>query len=173
MISPPFFGIFYRQYRKHLLRVFFLLVALIVIIGGFLFSKRSERLNAESLLSSADSIEQWRVVVDRYPRSQAAANGLLLIAGAQSQKKQWEASCKTYREFLKYFPHHPLAISAYIGMAMNKDASGNSKEAMIALQQAVASYPKAYGAPEVLLFEAKITVHPKKVFIGFQIQFSY
>jgi len=126
------------------------------IIGGILFWKRLERLDAESLLSHASSVEQWRVLVDRYPRSQASANALLLIAGAQSQKQHWEESCKTYREFLKYFPYHPLAISSYIGIAMNKDAAGNSQEALSALQQAVARYPKAYGAPEALLFEAKI-----------------
>lgn len=156
MISSPFFEIFYRQYRKPILIVSCLIVTLSFIIGGILFWKRLERLDAENLLSHASSIEQWRVLVDRYPRSQASANALLLIAGAQSQKKQWEASCKTYREFLKYFPHHPLAISSYIGIAMNKDATGNSQEALSALQQAVAGYPKAYGAPEALLFEAKI-----------------
>ena len=81
---------------------------------------------------------------------------MLLIAGAQAQEHHPEESSKTYAQFLKRFSHYPLAISARLGIAMNDDAMGHPEQAIQELQQAVAAYPKSYGAPEALLLQARI-----------------
>jgi TolA-binding protein len=155
-LSPPLFEIFWEQHRQKIIGVTLLAVFLILVLGGFLFWKRSERLAADNLLSSASDMGGWQRVVDRYPHSGAAANALLLIAGAQAQEHHLEESQKTYLQFLKHFPHYPLAISARLGMGMNEDVMGHLERAVQEFQQAVTAYPTAYAAPEALLLEARI-----------------
>lgn len=156
VVSPPLLEIFVRTHRQKIIIASLLIMSLTLLFGGLFFWKRSEHCTAERLLSQASGIEGWKTIIHRYPRSGAAANALLLLAGAQAQHHHFEESKKTYTQFLKYFSHYPIAISAYIGMAMNEDASGNSEQALRDLQQAVVAYPKSYGAPEALLFQARI-----------------
>ncbi|MFZ4116430.1 MAG: tetratricopeptide repeat protein [Chthoniobacterales bacterium] len=156
LLSPPLFEIFWEQHRQKIIGATFIAVFLVFVLAGLLFWKRSERLAADHLLSSAHGMEEWQRVVDRYPHSGAAANALLLIAGAQAQEHHLEESQKTYVHFLKRFSHYPLAISARLGMGMNEDVMGHADRAAQEFQQAVTAYPTAYAAPEALLLEARI-----------------
>lgn len=155
-LSPPLVEIFWENHRQKIIAATVLTAVLIILLGSFLFWKRSKRLAADGLLSSATGVGGWQLVVNHYPHSGAAANALLLIGGAQAQNHQIEASNKTYTQFLKYFPHYPLAISARLGIAMNEDSMGHPEQAVQELQQAVAVYPKSYGAPQALLLQARI-----------------
>ncbi len=156
LISPPPLVMLWGQHRQKVVTSLLLVMSLIFIIGVLFFWKQSERLSSERLLSAASGLEGWQKVIRRYPHSGAAANALLLLAGAQANDHNFEESNKTYIHFLKSFSHYPLAVSAYLGKAMNEDAMGHSDQAMRELQQAVAAYPKSYAAPEALLLEARI-----------------
>lgn len=155
-LPPPLFDIFCEQHRQKIILGITLFVVLLVFTGGFLLWQRSERLAANGLLSSATDVAGWQAVVSRYPHSGAAADALLLIAGAQATNHQCDDANKTYAQFLKTFSHHPLAVSAYLGMAMNEDSMGHPEKALAAFQQAVAMYPRSYAAPEALMLQARL-----------------
>jgi TolA-binding protein len=155
-ITPPPLFMLWEQHRSKIMITLLVAMGLFFIVGVLFFWKRSERLAAESLLSSVSGVEGWQKVVHRYPHSGAAANALLLLAGAQAHNHHFEESSKTYDQFLKSFSHNPLAISAYLGKVMNEDAMGHADRAIQDLQKAVGTYPKSYAAPEALLLEARI-----------------
>ena len=156
LASPPLLDLFWEQHRQKVFLVFAALLFIGVALGGFLLLGRSRRIASENLFSQSSNMLGWKKVVSSYPRSGAAANAMLLIAAAQREEHDLAASNKTYTQFLEKFPHHPLAITAMIGHALNADAAGNSRQALDQLQQASVAYPKSYGAPFALWMRARI-----------------
>lgn len=163
LVSPPLFDLFWEQHRQKALVVLAAIIALALTLGAILLLQRSRRIAAENLLSQSSDITGWQKVIATYPHSQAAANALLLVAAAQRQSHDMAASNSTYAQFLKKFPHHPLAISGMIGQALNNDSTGNDHQALNELQQAATAYPKSYGAPFALWMRARILARTGKL----------
>lgn len=156
LASPPLFDLFWEQHRQKIVLVSAALLFIGIAIGGLLLISRSHRIASENLFSQSSDMVGWEKVVSSYPRSGAAANAMLLIAAAQREAHDLAASNKTYTQFLEKFPHHPLAITAMIGHALNADTAGDSRQALDQLQQASVAYPKSYGAPFALWMRARI-----------------
>lgn len=163
LVSPPLFDLFWEEHRQKIFLALAALLFLMLAVGGILLLRRSHRIAAENLLSQSTDIEGWQKVVDSYPHSKAAANAMLLIAAAQRQAQDREHSNATYTQFLTKFPHHPLAISAMIGKALNDDVAGHADQALDELQQASVAYPKSYGAPFALWIRARILARMGKM----------
>ena len=154
--SPPLFDLFWEEYRQKILLAIVVFLFLLLATGGILLLRHSRRLASESLLAQSADITSWQKVISSYPSSGAAANAALLIAAAQRQAHDIPASNNTYAQFLEKFPHHPLAISAMIGRALNDDVAGHSDQALDELQQASVAYPQSYGAPFALWMRARL-----------------
>lgn len=163
IVAPPLVDIFWEQHRQKVLVALASLLFLIVAIGGILLLRRSHRIAAENLLSQSSDIVGWKKVITTYPSSGAAANAMLLIAAAQRQAHDITSSNNTYAQFLEKFPHHPLAISAMIGHALNDDLAEHPDQALGQLQQASVTYPKSYGAPFALWMRARILARTGKM----------
>lgn len=155
IVSPPLFDLFWEQHRQKVLLALTAFFFLGLATGGILLLRRSHRIAAENLLSQSTDISGWQKVIINYPRSGAAADATLLIAAAQREAHEIASSNKSYAEFLEKFPHHPLAISAMIGRALNDDIAGHTDQALDELQQASVAYPKSYGAPFALWMRAR------------------
>ncbi|MCX6958215.1 MAG: tetratricopeptide repeat protein [Verrucomicrobiae bacterium] len=154
--SPPLFDLFWEEYRQKILLAIVGFLFLLLATGGILLLRHSRRLASESLLAQSADITSWQKVISSYPGSGAAANAMLLIAATQRQAHDVPASNNTYAQFLEKFPHHPLAISAMIGRALNDDVAGHSDQALDELQQASVAYPQSYGAPFALWMRARL-----------------
>ena len=154
--SPPLFDLFWEEYRQKILLAIVVFLFLLLATGGILLLRHSRRLASESLLAQSADITSWQKVISSYPCSGAAANAMLLIAATQRQAHDVPASNNTYAQFLEKFPHHPLAISAMIGRALNDDVAGHSDQALDELQQASVAYPQSYGAPFALWMRARL-----------------
>ena len=154
--SPPLFDLFWEEYRQKILLAIVVFLFLLLATGGILLLRHSRRLASESLLAQSADITSWQKVISSYPGSGAAANAMLLIAATQRQAHDVPASNNTYAQFLEKFPHHPLAISAMIGRALNDDVAGHSDQALDELQQASVAYPQSYGAPFALWMRARL-----------------
>lgn len=154
--SPPLFDLFWEEYRQKILLAIAGILFLLIATGGILLLRHSRRLASESLLAQSADIASWQKVIASYPGSGAAADAMLLIAAAQREAHNLEQANATYAQFLEKFPHHPLAISAMIGRALNDDMAGHSDQALDELQQASVAYPKSYGAPFALWMRARI-----------------
>ncbi len=156
LASPPLFDLFWEEHRQKVLLALGVVLFLLLAIGGLLLLRRSHRLASEELLSKSTTIEDWQKVITSYPSSGAAADAMLLKAAAQRQAHDLPASNNTYAQFLEKFPHHPLAVSAMIGRALNDDLIGHSDQALNELQQASVAYPQSYGAPFALWMRARL-----------------
>ena len=160
---PPHFEIFWEAHRQKVILGITVAVLCLALVGGVLLWSHAQRNAATALLANAKDKAGWQSVADRYPRSGAAANALLLLAGAQRDEHNIEASNATYTRFLKQFPHYPLAISAFLGRAVNEDSAGHPDQAINELQQAASAYPQSYGAPIALLQKARILARLGKI----------
>ena len=155
-VSPPLFDLFWEEYRQKILLAIAGVLFLLLATGGILLLRHSRRLASESLLAQSADIISWQKVIASYPGSGAAADAILLIAAAQRQAHELEHANATYAQFLEKFPHHPLAISAMIGRALNDDLAGHPDQALDELQQASVAYPQSYGAPFALWMRARL-----------------
>lgn len=162
-LTPPLFDLFWEEHREKVFPTLAIVLFLVLLTGGLLLLGRSHRVASEELLSKSSDIAGWQKVISSYPRSQAAADAMLLIAAAQRQAHDVEHSNATYTQFLEKFPHHPLAISAMIGRALNADVAGHPDQALNELQQASLVYPKSYGAPFALWMRARILARSGKM----------
>lgn len=156
LTSPPLFDLFWEEHRQ---KVFLAVVALLFLVlatGGVLLLRRSHRIASEGLLAKSTDIAGWQKVIASYPSSDAAAAATLLIAAAQREAHDITSSNSTYAQFLEKFPHHPLAVSAMIGRAVNDDLAGHPDQALDKLQQASVAYPQSYGAPFALWMRARL-----------------
>jgi len=163
LVSPPLFDLFWEEHRQKVLLALAAFLFLALATGGILLLRRSHRIAAENLLSQSTDIAAWQKVIASYPSSGAAADATLLIAAAQRQAHDVASSNNTYAQFLEKFPHHPLAISAMIGKALNDDVTGHPDQALDELQQASVAYPKSYGAPFALWMRARLLARMGKM----------
>ncbi|MFZ4587377.1 MAG: tetratricopeptide repeat protein [Terrimicrobiaceae bacterium] len=111
---------------------------------------------AEKLLAEATGIEGYRAVVEKYPRSNPAADALMLLAAAHREAGDLPASTAAFKEFLQKFPAHELAGGALLGVGQNQDASGDEKGAIATYQQVVTQFPDSYAAPFAAYCEAEL-----------------
>lgn len=154
--TPPLAEIFWEQHRQKIIIGALAFIIIFLFIIGLFFWQHSQREAARALFMKATNMAGWQKVVDTYPRSRAAANALLLIAGAQRNQHHLDQSNATYARFLEKFSQTPLAVSALLGRAMNADDEAKSQVAIKEFQQAASAYSKSYGAPFALMSEARI-----------------
>jgi len=137
-------------------------VALVLVVLGVLVSSRASRLASENLLSSAQDEAGLREVITAYPRSDAAADAMLLLAASVRDSGKMEESDALYSRFSESFPRHPLAVSGALGRAANARIAGKTDLALSAYQQAAAAYPQSYGAPFALFSQARLLAQQGK-----------
>lgn len=149
----------------------FLILGLIlaIVLGGlstagwFAYST-SQNAAAQNLLANAKGVEDFRAVVQKFPRTMPAADALMRIAAAERDTGSLEKSNAAFREFVDRFPTHELAGGALFGIAQNQDAAGDVQSAIATCQQVVTQFPKSYAAPFAAYTEAEILLR------GFQIE---
>ena len=124
--------------------------------GAWFVNSNLRAVAASKLLAEASSIEEFQMVIDKYPATLPAADALMRLAGAQREAGDLEKSSAAFQSFLRTFPAHPLAGGALLGIGQNQDAAGNADAAVATYQQVVTQYPKSYAAPFAAYSEAEI-----------------
>ncbi len=137
-------------------------LALVLVVLGVLVSSRASRLASENLLSAAHDEASLRAVITAYPRSDAAADAMLLLAASVRDSGKMEESDALYSRFSESFPRHPLAVSGALGRAANARIAGKTDLALSAYQQAAAAFPQSYGAPFALFSQARLLAQQGK-----------
>lgn len=147
---------FWQHHRK---KIIVGALAFIGIVGGstaWYVSGVLTNRAAEEALAHADGLEGYRAVVKDFPRSNPAADALLLVAADQRNAGNMEESTAAFRKFLDIHPGHPLAGAALLGIGQNSDASGDAKAAVTSYREVLVRYPGSYVAPFALYSEAEI-----------------
>lgn len=130
----------------------------VLVIGGsaWFAHDASSKADARRILATADSIESLQKLVNAHPRSNPAADALLLLAADHRAAGNMDASTAAFREFLQKFPEHPLAGGALLGIGQNQEAASDQSSAATTYQQVLTQYPASYAAPFAAYAEAEI-----------------
>ena len=146
-------------WHTHKTNILLGILAVLAIGGGSLawyvnFTMTAK--NSVAALAVANDVPQFEAVIKNYGGTMPAADAILLVAAANQKAGKLDESTAAFQNFLKFFPAHPLAGGALLGIGQNQDAAGNSKDAVATYQQLVEKYPKSYAAPFASYAQAEI-----------------
>lgn len=150
--------VFWERYRLAILLL--VAAAVIAVVAGifWMINRHNTQLEAEAVFAQAGSPEEWEQVLTKYPGSPQAANALLLLAEAQREAGNLDASTQSFQDFLVKFPKNSLAGEASLGLAGNLDLEGKSKEAITVLKEIQAEQSDSYVAAYAALLEGRLAI---------------
>jgi TolA-binding protein len=163
-IAPPSgFELLWMNHRGSLLGGFGAVIVILLLVLGVIASNRSNTISSETLLDQAANDTGLNAVIEKYPKSPAAADAMLLLAASLRDAGKLEESDALYSRFAETYPRSPIAVSALIGRASNARAAGKIDAALNAYQQASAGFPQSYGAPFALFSQARLLAQEGKM----------
>lgn len=163
-IAPPSaVELLWLNHRGSLLGGVAAVVAILLIALGVTASNRSNEIASETLLDQATDASGYNAVIDKYPKSPAAADAMLLLAASLRDAGKLEESDALYSRFAETYPRSPLAVSALIGRASNARVAGKTDAALNDYQQASAGFPQSYGAPFALFSQTRLLAQEGKM----------
>jgi TolA-binding protein len=139
----------------------FLMVVAGVFIAGW-WKERSIDQKAGELFFKADGVDDFKRVIELYPKSQAAALAQLELAQAAVSEGETAKALDAYRVFIKNFPNHPAASYAKFAVGECLEASGKVDEARKIYEQIVSAKPADSVAIAAAIQLAKIYITDKK-----------
>jgi TolA-binding protein len=148
--------LFWEKNKTPILGAIVLAVVAALAASAWMVYFTAQRHAAQKLLAEAADIAAFQAVVQKYPKSPAAADALLRIAAAEREAGNLPKSNEAFQTFLDRFPDHPLAGGALLGIGQNQDAAGEADSAIATYQQVVTRYPQSYAAPFAAYSEAEI-----------------
>jgi predicted negative regulator of RcsB-dependent stress response len=135
-----------KNFKKIIIGI--VLVALaFVAFGVARYSKSQTELEAAEKFTSASTVEDCDVVIQKYAGTIAAGNALLTKADLQWAAGKKESSVDTLKEFLKSESKHPLAAQAQLGLASKQEALGDKAAAQASYETLLKTYPESELAP--------------------------
>jgi TolA-binding protein len=154
--------LFWEKNKKTILPLIVGVLALVVGASAWFAYDASSEASAREMLALADSRESFRNLIISHPRSNPAADALLLLAAEYRTAGELESSSEAFREFLERFPDHPLAGGALLGIGQNQEAADDQSAAATTYQQVLTQYPASYTAPFAAYAEAEILLRAFK-----------
>lgn len=147
---------FWEKNKTAIISTLLGVVILALATASWLAYSASMKADARRMLALADSPEALQALVKTHPRSNPAADALLLLAAEHRAAGDMDASNTAFRDFLQAFPDHQLAGGALLGIGQNQEASGDQANAATTYQQVLTQYPASYAAPFAAYAEAEI-----------------
>src|SRR5437867_507374 len=99
----------------------FILYGLLLIAGLAAFviyqiSTNHNLIESQALYQNAKTAEDYRRLIDQYPRSVVAANAYLVLAEKLRDDRKYEEALAILRKFTAQFPEHPLIGGASLSI---------------------------------------------------------
>lgn len=143
------------QYRIPLLAGLAVVVVVCASALVWVWHGRQSADQAFQMLAIARAPAQWEEIVKQHPRTPAAPMALLALANAKYHAGAYDAAQEAYRQFQALYPGHKLALTAELGLAMCREARGDTAEALADFERLLSAHPKHYLAPQALLGKAR------------------
>jgi tol-pal system protein YbgF len=155
---PPGFdpALFWVENRNKILIYAVLLLAGLAAYGAFQISNQRNIAAAQALFSQATKPEDYRQVIQKFPRTTTAANAQLLLAAQLRDEKKYDEAETVLRDFISQYPDHMLAGGGQLSLAATLEEQGKTDEAIEAYQQVVLKYANTYAAPLAILSQANL-----------------
>jgi TolA-binding protein len=148
--------VFWMENKSKIITYAALLLAGLAAFAAYQISTQHNKTASEALFAQAVKPDEFRQVIQKYPRSIAAGNAQLMLAEALRSEKKFDEALATLRDFVNQFPDHPLAAGGALGIATTLESQGKIDEAFDAYQQVSVKYSNSYAAPVALMAQGNI-----------------
>lgn len=148
--------VFWMENKSKIITYGVLLLVGLSAFGAYQITTQRNRAEAEALYAKAAKPEDYRVVIQRFPHSNAAGNAMLMLAASLRSEKKYDEALATLRDFSNQLPDHPLAATGALSAATTLEMQGKLDEALDAYQQVASKYSGSYVAPAALMAQANI-----------------
>jgi len=148
--------VFWMENKNKVITYAALLIVGLTAFAAYQISTQHTKAASEALYAQATNPDGYRQVITKFPRSLAAGNAQLMLAGALRSDKKYDEALQTLHEFVSQFPDHPLAAGGALGIATTLESQGKIDEAFDAYQQVSVKFPASYAAPVALMAQANI-----------------
>jgi tetratricopeptide (TPR) repeat protein len=152
------FEMLWEQHKAKIIGGSIAIIALLVVVFGWLIFSNSQRKGSEKAFASATTAADYRAVLEKYPSSPVAGGAALLLAESLRGEKKYDEAIGVLDGFATANPEHPFATLAKVSAATNLALSGKYEDAEKALQLAAQADTKSFAAPYALLLEAEMKV---------------
>lgn len=134
---------FFENNFKKILVAFVLIAVLAAVLGIARHFQAQTELEAAEKFTSATTVEECEVVIQKYPGSVAAGNALLLKADLLWQADKKQDSVSELNRFLKELPESSLRPQVMLALASKYNALGDAANANKTLDELLSAFPKS------------------------------
>ena len=145
----------YHNRRKILIYAGFI-VAAFAVYGIFEFVNQQRRAESQQLFAKAESVADFRKVMEAYPGTRVAGNAALEIAAKLREEKKYDEAVTVLRNFIAKYPEHPLVNGAWTSLAATYELQGDLDKALDTYQQVASKSPNAFTTPVAMMAQARI-----------------
>jgi TolA-binding protein len=148
--------VFWIKHKSQILLYTTMVVAALALYFAFWTFQKTRREHAEQALANAKTVEDYRKVVEEYPKSAPAADALLLIGDKLRAEGKLDDSSAALKSFIEKFPTHSLISGAYTSLAANQEAQGKLDDALVSYKKVTTSYPTSFSAAAAYIAQGRI-----------------
>jgi TolA-binding protein len=154
---------FWIEHKSKVLLYGGLLVAALAGCGFYEISAERAQAEARRVFAEAKSADDFRKVVQQFPKTVVAGDARLILAGQLREEKKYDEALAILRAFVADSQQHPLISSAWLSLGETLEASGKADEALDIYQQTATKFPDSYAAPMSMTSRAKLLQSQGKI----------
>lgn len=146
-------------WEKHKTKVIVYGALLVLIAFGaawYEIRHQNELADARQALAQADSADDYRQIIQKYPHTVAAGDASLLLGEKLRDDKNYDDAISVLQAMIANEPNHPLIDGAWLSLAATYNAQGKPDQAVETYQQVATKFPDRYSAPLALFSVAEI-----------------
>lgn len=155
--------VFWMEHKNKVITYAALLIVGLVAFTAYQISTQRNLAESSALFAQATKPDDFKQVIQQFPRSLAAGNAQLMLADALRSEKKYDEALSTLREFANQFPDHPLAAAGALSVATILEEQGKTELAMEDYQQISVKYAASFAAPMALMSQANILTAQGKI----------
>ena len=148
--------LFWMEHKQKIMFYGALLVVALVAFGVYQFTTERKLAEAQNLFAQAKSADDYRRIIQTFPRSVSAGNAQLLLAAQLRADKKFDEAVSTLSALIDQSPEHPLIGGAWLSLAGTLEDQGKTDEALDMYQQVASKFGDSYAAPLALMAQANL-----------------
>ena len=138
---------FLEQNFRKIVLLAVIAIAAAAVVGMIRYKTHQTARAAAEQLSSAKTVEDCDLVVQKYAGSVAAGNAMLLKADLLWKANKKDSAVGVLKDFTKSFPKHPFFLSGLMGLASKLESIGDNAEAKAIYERITGEFGKSEFAP--------------------------
>ena len=148
--------LFWEEHKQKILLYGALFLAALFIFGIYQYTSERKLSEAQNLFAQAKSPDDYRKIIQQFPRSVSAANAQMLLADQLRSDKKYDEAVATLRALIDQSPEYPLLSGAWLSLAATLEQQGKNDEALDMYQQVASKFTDSYAAPLALMAQANL-----------------